>query len=54
MTTQILDHAPDKILHNGNIVCVDKDFSIVKAVAIGQQIVSCAGLGCEADTLMGS
>jgi predicted amidohydrolase YtcJ len=34
MTTQILDHSPDKILYNGNIVCVDKDFGVAKAVAI--------------------
>ena len=34
MKARILDHSPETILHNGKVVCVDKDFGIVQAVAI--------------------
>ncbi|MGD0238255.1 MAG: amidohydrolase [Syntrophorhabdales bacterium] len=34
MKARILDHSPETIFHNGKILCVDKDFSIVEAVAI--------------------
>ena len=49
MKTRILDYVPDMILHNGNIVCVDKDFSFAKAVAIKNRRFT--GIGEDIDIL---